>query len=341
MALNELIKQLQEEAQAAVLAARDLSILEDLRVRYLGRNGILRQQYKQVASLPEEDRPLAGQALNKLSNALQKLFEGRKTALVRQAEQHRLQAEAVDVTLPGRTPATGHQHPLLATMDEMIEIFLGLGFVVAEGPEVEDYYHSFEALNYPEYHPAMAEQDTFYVSDDVLLRSQTSTVQIRVMEQQEPPVRIIAPGRCYRRDTVDATHCHTFYQLEGLLVDEGITFADLKGTLEIFARQVFGERCHVRFRPDFFPFTEPSAEIALTCTLCEGTGCRVCSNTGYLEVGGSGQVDPNVLAAVGYDTERYTGYAFGVGVERFAMLRHGIDDIRLFYSGDMRFLDQF
>jgi phenylalanyl-tRNA synthetase alpha chain len=223
----------------------------------------------------------------------------------------------------------------------MIAIFLGLGFTVAEGPEVENYHYSFEALNYPEYHPAMDEQMTFYITDNVLLRSQTSTVQIRTMENQEPPVRVIVPGRCYRRDTVDATHCHTFYQLEGLIVDEGITFADLKGTFEAFARGMFGDRCHTRFRPDFFPFTEPSAEMALTCTLCWGEGCRVCSNTGYLELGGCGMVDPNVLAGVGYDTEKYTGFAFGVGIERFTMLRHGIDDIRLFYSGDMRFLGQF
>jgi phenylalanyl-tRNA synthetase alpha chain len=341
MELEDMVKQIQKEAQEAVLAAADIDALEQLRVKYLGRNGIIRQQYKQIGKLVEEERPLAGQALNKASKMLEKLFEGRTDALQKQAEEQKLAAEAVDVTLPGRIPAAGTQHPLLATMDEMVEIFLGLGFVVAEGPEVEDYYHSFDALNYPEFHPAMAEQDTFYISDDVLLRSQTSTVQIRAMEHQEPPVRIIVPGRCYRRDTVDATHCHTFYQLEGLLVDEGITFADLKGTLEIFAQQVYGNRCHVRFRPDFFPFTEPSAEIALTCTLCNGAGCRVCSNTGWLEVGGSGQVDPNVLAGVGYDTEKYTGYAFGVGIERFAMLRHGIDDIRLLYSGDMRFLQQF
>lgn len=341
MDLQEMVDELQQEAQAAALAAKDLDALQQLRVKYLGRSGVIREQYKQIGQLPEEDRPLAGQALNKATKMLERLFDGRTEALAKQAEQGRLAAESVDVTLPGRIPAAGCQHPLLATMDEMIEIFLGLGFVVAEGPEIEDYYHSFEALNYPEFHPAMAEQDTFYISDDILLRSQTSTVQIRAMEQQEPPVRIIVPGRCYRRDTVDATHCHTFYQLEGLLVDEGVTFADLKGTLEIFAQQVYGDRCHVRFRPDFFPFTEPSAELALTCTLCDGKGCRVCSNTGWLEVGGCGQVDPNVLAGVGYDTERYTGYAFGVGIERFAMLRHGIDDIRLLYSGDMRFLAQF
>jgi len=225
--------------------------------------------------------------------------------------------------------------------EDLTAIFLGLGFEVAEGREVENYHYGFEALNYPDDHPAMDEQMTFYIDDDVLMRSQTSTVQIRVMESRQPPVRVVVPGRCFRRDTVDATHSHTFYQIEGLLVDEGITMADLRGTLEAFAHALYGEHCHVRFRPDFFPFTEPSAEIALTCTMCDGEGCRVCSRTGYLEIGGCGMVDPNVLEAVGYDSQKYTGYAFGMGIERMAMLRHGIDDIRLFYSGDMRFLEQF
>ncbi len=341
MGLEDTIKEIQKEAQAAVLAAQDMDALEQLRIKYLGRKGIIRQQYQQIGQLSDEDKPLAGQTLNKLNGILQKLFEGRSAALSKKADEAKLAAESLDVTLPGRAPKIGHEHPLLATLNDMIGIFLGMGFVVAEGREVEDYFHSFDALNYPEFHPAMAEQDTFYVTDDILLRSQTSTVQIRTMEHQEPPVRIIAPGRCYRRDTVDATHCHTFYQLEGLLVDEGITFADLKGTMQIFAREIFGDRCHVRFRPDFFPFTEPSAEVALSCTICGGEGCRVCSGTGYLEVGGCGQVDPNVLSGIGYDTEKYTGFAFGVGIERFTMLRHGIDDIRLFYSGDMRFLEQF
>ena len=335
------IEAMQKEAQAAVLAAKDEAALEEVRIKYLGRRGLIRQEYQKLGQLPAEERPLLGETLNKLSRSLEHLLAGRKAALEAAGEAAALAAQRLDVTLPGRAPRVGKRHPLLATLEDMIAIFLGLGFTVAEGPEVEDYYHSFEALNYPEYHPAMDEQMTFYAGPEVLLRSQTSTVQIRAMEKMQPPVRLIVPGRCYRRDTVDATHCHTFYQLEGLLVDEGVTFADLKGTLEIFAREMFGERCHVRFRPDFFPFTEPSAEVALTCTLCEGSGCRVCSNTGYLEVMGAGEVDPNVLGKVGYDSEKYTGYAFGGGVERFAMLRHGIDDIRLFYSGDMRFLRQF
>ncbi|MHB8997879.1 MAG: phenylalanine--tRNA ligase subunit alpha [Armatimonadota bacterium] len=337
----EQIAALQAEAEAAISAARDETALEEARIKYLGRNGLVRAQFQKLGTVPKEDKPAVGAALNELSQKLEALMNARKEALEGSGAEAALAEEMLDVTLPGRAPRVGKRHPLLATMDEMIAIFLGLGFRVAEGPEVEDYYHSFGALNYPEYHPAMDEQMTFYAGPQTLLRSQTSTVQIRTMEKMEPPVRVIVPGRCYRRDTVDATHCHTFYQLEGLLVDEGITFADLKGTMQIFAQEIFGERCKVRFRPDFFPFTEPSAEIALSCTLCEGSGCRVCSNTGYLEVGGAGQVDPNVLANVGYDTEKYTGYAFGVGIERFTMLRHGIDDIRLFYSGDMRFLRQF
>ncbi len=338
--MEDKLEQLGEEAAAAFRNAENEEQLEQARVQYLGRHGRLREIIKNIASLPKEQRPVVGKLANRISETLQRAYQQRQQEFVRQATA-RETAEEIDVTLPGRAPRIGRRHPLLATLDEMIEIFLGLGFSVAEGPEVEDYYYSFEALNYPEFHPAMDEQMTFYISDDVLLRSQTSPVQIRVMEQQQPPVRIVAPGRCFRRDTVDATHCHTFYQLEGLLVDEGVTFADLKGILEVFAREMFGPSCHMRFRPDFFPFTEPSAEIALTCIICGGEGCRACGYTGWMEIGGSGMVDPNVLAGVGYDTEKYTGFAFGVGVERLAMLRHGIDDIRLFYSGDMRFLEQF
>lgn len=337
----EEIQSLEKEAEAAFAAAIDKQALEEARVKYLGRNGLVRALFQRLGTLPKAERPAFGAALNRLTERLEGLLAERRAALEAQESAAAVAAETLDVTLPGRAPHIGKRHPLMATLEDMIAIFLGLGFRVAEGPEVEDYYHSFEALNYPEYHPAMDEQMTFYAGPNVLLRSQTSTVQIRAMETMPPPVRIIVPGRCYRRDTVDATHCHTFYQLEGLLVDEGVTFADLKGTLQIFAQEMFGERCRVRFRPDFFPFTEPSAEVALSCTFCEGRGCRVCSQTGYLEVGGAGQVDPHVLANVGYDTEKYTGFAFGVGVERFAMLRHGIDDIRLFYGGDMRFLEQF
>ncbi len=339
--MDDELRQLAEEATAAIVQATDEKQLEAVRVKYLGRKGLLRQLQQGMKDVPAEDKPRVGKLMNEVSEQLKAVFAQRQEELAAGEPALRVDTESVDVTLPGRNVRIGKRHPLLAALDHMIEIFLGLGFSVVEGPEVENYYYSFEALNYPDYHPAMDEQATFYVSDDVLLRSQTSTVQIRAMEQTQPPVRIIVPGRCFRRDTVDATHCHTFYQLEGLLVDEGVTFADLKGTLEAFATGMFGEKCHMRFRPDFFPFTEPSAEIALTCILCGGEGCRVCSQTGWVEVGGSGMVDPNVLEKVGYDSERYTGFAFGMGVERLAMLMHGIDDIRLFYSGDMRFLKQF
>ncbi len=337
----EQLQQLADEALAAIAQAEDEKQLEQVRVKYLGRKGLLRQLQQGIKDIPAEQRPAVGKKFNEVSAQLKEAFAGRQEELAARPAVEDASADRVDVTLPGRTLRIGKQHPLLATLERMTEIFIGLGFSVVEGPEVENYYYSFEALNYPPDHPAMDEQMTFYISNNVLLRSQTSTVQVRAMERMQPPVRIIVPGRCFRRDNVDATHCHTFYQLEGLLVDEGVTFADLKGTLEAFATAMYGEQCHMRFRPDFFPFTEPSAEIALTCILCGGKGCRVCSHTGWLEVGGSGMVDPNVLEGVGYDSERYTGFAFGMGIERLAMLMHGIDDIRLFYSGDMRFLEQF
>ncbi len=335
------LRQLQTEAEGALQAVTSPQQLVETRARYLGRKGRLREVRQAISKLPEHERPGAGQLCNQVQTALEQLIARKEAELEARRDATARDTERLDVTLPGRAARIGRQHPLLATMDDMVSIFLGLGFQVADGPEVESHYYSWQALNYPDDHPAMDEQMTFYISDDVMMRSQTSTVQIRYMEAHEPPVRVVVPGRCFRRDTVDATHCHTFYQLEGLLVDEGITMADLRGTLEAFAHGMYGDRCQVRFRPDFFPFTEPSAEIALTCTICGGGGCRVCSQTGFLEVGGCGMVDPNVLANVGYDPERYTGYAFGCGIERFTMLRHGIDDIRLFYSGDMRFLGQF
>ncbi len=347
IAMIEEIELMADEAAEEIARAADAEALEQARVKYLGRKGLLRQYYQRLRELSDDERREVGQVLNRVRDRLQALVERRLEQIKAEEERRKLEAERIDVTLPGRAPRFGHRHPLMRTLEEMVEIFLGMGFTVAEGPEIETYYYSFPALNYPEWHPAMDEQMTFYITEDLLLRSQTSTVQIRVMEKQQPPVRVVVPGRCFRRDTVDATHSHTFYQLEGLLVDEGVTFADLKGTLEVFAREMFGPDIHMRFRPDFFPFTEPSAEISLTCIRCRGSGmenggvCRLCKGTGWLEVGGSGMVDPNVLANVGYDTEKYTGWAFGVGVERLAMLKYGIDDIRLFYSSDMRFLRQF
>jgi phenylalanyl-tRNA synthetase alpha chain len=345
--MREEIEAFEAEAEAGIAAAQDAAAVEAARVEYLGRKGRLRQFYARLKEASEAERPEIGGLLNRVQARLEELLAERQDALEHGAVAGRIAAESVDVTMPGRAPRIGKRHPLLTTLEDMVDVFIGMGFNVAEGPEVETYYYSFPALNYPEWHPAMDSQMTFYVSDGVLLRSQTSTVQIRVMENQQPPVRVVVPGRCFRRDTVDATHSHTFYQLEGLLVDEGVTFADLKGALEVFARGMFGPDIHTRFRPDFFPFTEPSAEFSLTCVKCRGAGqsagdvCRMCKGSGWLEVGGSGMVDPNVLAGVGYDPERYTGWAFGCGIERFAMLRYGIDDIRLFYQSDMRFLEQF
>jgi phenylalanyl-tRNA synthetase alpha chain len=339
--MDEKLKQLQIEAEEALRAAKTAQELVETRARYLGRKGKLRDVRQSLGSLPAEERPRVGQLCNEVQAALEAVIARREGELSAARESAALAAETLDVTMPGRAQRIGRKHPLLQTLEDVSAIFLGLGFTVAEGPEVENHYYSWEALNYPDDHPAMDEQMTFYINDDVMMRSQTSTVQIRYMQSHEPPVRVVVPGRCFRRDTVDATHCHTFYQIEGLLVDRDITMADLHGTLEAFAHGMYGDRCQVRFRPDFFPFTEPSAEFALSCTMCEGRGCRVCSRTGWLEIGGCGMVDPNVLRNVGYDPEEYVGYAFGFGLERITMLRHGIDDIRLLYSGDMRFLGQF
>jgi len=336
--MKEQLQALRAEAEARFAAAASYEELEAARVEFLGRKGRLRRLSSGVRDLPPEERPDVGRLINEVTRALESAVEAARERIESGREPV---TEAIDVTLPGRSWQVGRIHPLNATLQEIINIFLGMGFAVMEGPEVDDYYHSFEALNYPEDHPAMDEQATFYVTPRILLRSQTSTVQIRTMEKQQPPIRIVAAGRCYRRDTTDATHLHTFHQIEGLLVDRGVTFADLKGTLLTFARQLFGPECQVRFRPDFFPFTEPSAEVAFTCFLCGGKGCRVCSRTGWLEVAGAGMVDPNVLRNVGYDPEVYTGFAFGFGIERIAMLRHGIDDIRRFYESEMRFLKQF
>ncbi|MGD9495488.1 MAG: phenylalanine--tRNA ligase subunit alpha [Armatimonadota bacterium] len=339
--MEDRLRQMAEMARKALREAASLAELEQARAKFLGRSGILREIQQGIRSVAAELRPRVGRQINETRAELERLLEQRRQELEREQMYQRDAHSRIDVTLPGRAQYVAPRHPLLATLDDMLEIFLGLGYTIAEGPEVETMYYGFEALNYPPDHPAMDEQMTFYISDDVLLRSQTSTVQIRVMEAQEPPVRVVVPGRCFRRDTVDATHSHTFHQLEGLCVDEGITMADLKGTLLAFARGMFGPEARVRFRPDFFPFTEPSAEFAVSCFVCLGEGCRVCGNSGWIELGGAGMVDPNVLAGVGYDTERFTGFAFGVGVERFAMNRYGIPDMRLLYSGDMRMLRQF
>ena len=339
--------ELMEDAQAQIGQADSLAGLDQVRVQYLGKTGLVTGQLKQLGKLPAEERKAAGQEINKAKQALIAAIELRKETLQAEALNQRLQAEAVDVTLPGRKMDTGGLHPITMTIQRIQEIFAQLGFAMAEGPEIEDDFHNFTALNIPEHHPARAMHDTFYMNpeglDDgsLVLRTHTSSVQIRHMENNEPPIRIIAPGRVYRCDS-DITHSPMFHQVEGLMVDTDVTFADLKGILEAFFKAFFEvDELDTRFRTSFFPFTEPSAETDITCVHCGGEGCRVCSHTGWLEVMGCGMVHPNVLAHVGIDSEKYTGFAFGFGVERLAMLRYKINDLRVLFDNDSRFLKQF
>jgi len=332
--------QLVQAGRAAIANAQELAALDALRVEYLGKKGRLTEQLKALGQLRPEDRPKAGQAINEAKEALQAALEARRAELEAETLRRQLEAGRVDVTLPGRGQAVGGLHPITRTMERIEDLFASIGFAVAEGPEIEDDYHNFEALNIPAHHPARAMHDTFYFDARRLLRTHTSPVQIRVMEAQKPPVRIIAPGRVYRCDS-DVTHTPMFHQVEGLLVDEGVSFADLKGILDEFLRNFFEQELAVRFRPSYFPFTEPSAEVDIQCVICGGRGCRVCKDTGWLEVLGCGMVHPAVFRHVGIDSERYTGYAFGMGVERLAMLRYGVNDLRLFFENDLRFLQQF
>jgi phenylalanyl-tRNA synthetase alpha chain len=314
--------------------------LSQLRVRYLGKKSQVSRSMKLLGSLSSEERPAAGKAINDVKRFLQDIHAECSRQLIQAEKQRKLLEERIDVTLPGRPQPLGHKHPLTQVSEEIQRIFEGLGFSVAEGPEVELDYYNFEALNFPKNHPARDMQDTFFVDDDVVLRTHTSPVQVRVMEKTPPPVRVIAPGKVYRHDA-DISHSPVFHQVEGLFVDTHVTMGDLKGVLELFVHEMFGVGTKLRFRPSFFPFTEPSAEVDISCVMCRGKGCRVCSQTGWLEVLGSGMVDPNVFAAVEYDQEKYSGYAFGMGIERLAMLKFGIDDIRLFFENDARFLYQF
>jgi phenylalanyl-tRNA synthetase alpha chain len=327
-------------ARGELARAKSSADIEKVRVKYLGRQGILTEILRGLSTLPAQRRPEVGREANLAKREIESAIEGRLAEIRTEERKRDLAARRLDLTLPGRRPLRGTLHPLTQVQDEIIEIFEGLGFSVAEGPEVESDFYNFEALNIPKDHPARDMQDTFYLSEDVLLRTHTSPVQIRTMKAQPPRVRIICPGKVYRRDA-DITHSPMFHQVEGLAVDRGISMADLKGTLELFAREMFGERSRIRFRPSFFPFTEPSAEVDVLCFLCGGEGCRVCKSSGWLEILGSGMVHPQVLRNVGYDPEEVTGWAFGMGVERIAMLKYGIDDIRLFFENDLRFLQQF
>ena len=336
----ENLEPLANEAKAAIAAAEDGATLEQLRVDYLGKKGQITALLKGLGQLSAEERPAAGAQINVVKQELQELIGARKNALESAAVETKLAAETIDVTRPGRNKSTGGIHPVTRTMERMEDFFSAIGFEVVEGPEIEDDYHNFEALNIPAHHPARAMHDTFYVDEHTVLRTHTSPVQVRVMESQEPPLRIICPGRVYRCDS-DLTHTPMFHQVEGLLIDEHSSFADLKGLIEDFLRAFFERELEVRFRPSYFPFTEPSAEVDIQCVNCGGEGCRVCSHTGWLEVMGCGMVHPRVFEYSNIDTEKYSGFAFGMGVERLAMLRYGVNDLRLFFDNDLRFLEQF
>ncbi|TVQ91259.1 MAG: phenylalanine--tRNA ligase subunit alpha [Chromatiaceae bacterium] len=338
---NAEVGQLQHAALTAAAAAADLAALDRVRVQYLGKSGLLTALLKSLGTLPKTQRPAAGQHINDAKVAVQQAIDARRGELEQAALAARLQGESIDISLPGRGQVPGGLHPITHTLLRIEQLFANAGFSVVEGPEVEDDYHNFEALNIPAHHPARAMHDTFYFPDGRLLRTHTSPVQIRVMEAQPPPFRIIAPGRVYRCDS-DLTHTPMFHQVEGFLVDERASFADLKGVLYQFLRSFFEqEDLRLRFRPSYFPFTEPSAEVDVQCVKCGGAGCRVCKQTGWLEVLGCGMIHPEVFRAVGIDAERWLGYAFGMGVERLAMLRYGVDDIRLYFENDLRFLRQF
>ncbi len=339
--MKQQLENIRIAAEEALKSASSLQDLDNVRVQYLGKKGELTAVLKQMGGLSAEERPVIGQIANEVREQITAEIEARKAEIQAEEQEKQLQNETIDVTLPGKTEALGHKHPLSIVLDEVKEIFLGMGFDVAEGPEVEWDHYNFEALNIPKDHPARDTQDTFYITENMLLRTQTSPVQIRVMEKKEPPIRIIAPGRVYRSDAVDATHSPLFHQIEGLVVDEGITMGDLKGTLETWARKLYGEDTNIRLRPHHFPFTEPSCEIDISCFKCGGVGCPMCKNEGWIEILGGGMVHPKVLENGGVDPEKYSGFAFGIGLERIVMFRFGLDDMRMLYENDMRFLEQF
>lgn len=334
------LEDLQITAKQELFSARDPEALSQLRVKYLGKKSQVSQSMKLLGRLSPEQRPIVGKKINAIKKSLQEVYHTREQQLAAEATQKKLAEERIDVTLPGRRSPFGKKHPITQVLEETEKIFAGFGFSVAEGPEVELDYYNFEALNFPKDHPSRDMQDTFFVDDDVVLRTHTSPVQIRTMETLSPPVRFICTGKVYRHDA-DISHSPMFHQIEGVCVDTHITMADLKGVLALFVEEMFGKGTKLRFRPSFFPFTEPSAEVDISCFLCKGKGCRVCGGSGWIEILGSGMIDPNVFGYVNYDPEKYSGYAFGMGAERIAMLKFGIDDIRLFFENDLRFLEQF
>ncbi|MBC1513006.1 phenylalanine--tRNA ligase subunit alpha [Listeria booriae] len=338
------LEQLKQEAVAQITAATDLGTLNDLRVKYLGKKGPMTEIMKQMGKLSAEERPKVGAVANEVREQLTNAIQEKQDGLQAEEIKKQLAGETIDVTLPGTLVREGTAHLLTQVVEEIEDLFIGMGYTIAEGPEVEKEYYNFEALNLPKDHPARDMQDSFYITENTLLRTQTSPVQARVMEQHDfadGPIKIICPGKVYRRDNDDATHSHQFTQIEGLVVDENITLADLKGTLTVLAKKMFGEDREVRLRPSFFPFTEPSVEMDISCFKCGGEGCRVCKGTGWIEILGSGMVHPNVLEMSGIDSKKYSGFAFGMGPERVAMLKYAVDDIRHLYTNDLRFTKQF
>lgn len=329
------------QAKEEIASANALKELEDLRIKYLGKKGEVTLVLKNMKDLSQEERPLVGKIANEIREEIEILLDSVKEDKKKLEIESQLEKEAVDVTMPSKGPLRGHKHPINVALDEAIEIFLGMGFKIAEGPEVETVYHNFDALNAPIDHPSRSLSDTFYITEELLLRTQTSPIQVRTMKGQKPPIKIIAPGRCFRNDEIDATHSPMFHQIEGLVIDKNITMADLKGTLDMFAKRLFGSQTKTKFRPHYFPFTEPSGEVDVSCFKCGGEGCRFCKGSGWIEILGCGMVHPNVLEECGIDSKEYNGFAFGMGLDRVTMLKYEIDDIRVLFENDIRFIKQF
>lgn len=339
--MKEQLEQIRSRAEAELKGAANLADIEEIRVRYLGKKGELTSVLRSMGSLSAEERPVIGQAANTVRSFIESEIDVRKKEIAQKEKEEKLRNEVIDVTMPGRRSRVAKLHPLTKVLNEVTDIFLGMGFSIAEGPDIELDYYNFEALNIPADHPARDTQDTFYITDNILLRTQTSPVQVRVMQKTKPPIRIISPGRVFRSDAVDATHSPLFHQIEGLVIDKGVTMADLKGTLEAFAKKLYGFDAKIRLRPHHFPFTEPSAEVDVSCFVCGGEGCSVCKGEGWIEILGAGMVHPKVLEECDIDPEVYSGFAFGLGLERIVMRRYNIDDLRLFFENDVKFLNQF
>lgn len=339
--MREKLEVIKQESIRELESVNSLQELEELRIKYLGKKGELTQVLRGMGALSTEERPIIGQLANEIRDYINEKIEQSEYFFKRREVENRLRNEFIDVTMPSRSKELGNKHPITKVLDEVKEIFIGMGFSIVEGPEIEKVYYNFDALNHSKFHPARDMQDTFYITEDMLLRTQTSPVQVRTMEKSKPPIRILAPGRVYRADEIDATHSPMFHQIEGLVVDKGITMANLKGTLDVFAKRLYGDNIKTKFRPHHFPFTEPSAEMDCSCVACGGKGCRVCKGTGWIEVLGAGMVHPNVLSNCGIDPEVYSGFAFGMGLDRIVMLKYDIDDLRLMFENDKRFLEQF